>query len=454
MLVAKGTDRLEGDIGSVSGQHRHNSSTVGTSRREVGDSEARWALSFRGEEVEEAELESSVSISHPRGRESARLAEELRLKEGQGTEEPGSVRRKFTECLKAADGTGLIVVEEESGASNQSESNWPYVVDPPGEREAARSPTREPETQEALGTPTREAETPTQEAGTPTREAKTPTQEVETPTQKVETPTQEVETPTQEVETPTREADTPTHEAKTPTQEVETPTQEVETPTQEVETPTQEVETPTQEVETPTREVETPTQEVETSTQEVETPTQEADTPTREDKTPTREVETPTQEVETPTQEAGTPTREADTPTREAKTPTQKVETPTREASLTRIRAEGPAGRRQVGEQGVRLHTARMQPTELGLKVEPAELARKLLQRRGFLQHLSVAFDDTEYEPYGLPDVVQKGFGDIPAGPSCPHVLRRALLSSLSVPEERPASLPTSQNLANGKVEQ
>eukprot|EP00062_Callorhinchus_milii_P027565 gi/632991019/ref/XP_007884435.1/ PREDICTED: neurofilament medium polypeptide-like [Callorhinchus milii] len=320
MLVAKGTDRLEGDIGSVSGQHRHNSSTVGTSRREVGDSEARWALSFRGEEVEEAELESSVSISHPRGRESARLAEELRLKEGQGTEEPGSVRQQL---------------------AIRSRSPWRAGGGP--------VPTREPETQEALGTPTREAETPTREAKTPTREAKTPTQEVETPTQK---------------------------------------------------------------------------------------------------------VETPTQEVETPTREAKTPTREADTPTREAKTPTQKVETPTREASLTRIRAEGPAGRRQVGEQGVRLHTARMQPTELGLKVEPAELARKLLQRRGFLQHLSVAFDDTEYEPYGLPDVVQKGFGDIPAGPSCPHVLRRALLSSLSVPEERPASLPTSQNLANGKVEQ
>ncbi|XP_054453098.1 centromere protein F [Anoplopoma fimbria] len=79
--------------------------------------------------------------------------------------------------------------------------------------------------------------------------------------------------------------------------------------------------------------------------------------------------------------------------------------------------------------------------SELGNKVlfsgsfpipaDPARLAERIRRNR---TQLSAAFDDTEYEPYGLPEVVMKGFADIPSGPSCPYIVRRGLLGTTAVP--------------------
>uniref|UniRef100_A0A8C9R3Y4 Si:dkeyp-115e12.6 n=1 Tax=Scleropages formosus TaxID=113540 RepID=A0A8C9R3Y4_SCLFO len=63
--------------------------------------------------------------------------------------------------------------------------------------------------------------------------------------------------------------------------------------------------------------------------------------------------------------------------------------------------------------------------------VDPAHLAERIRRHRS---HMSAAFDDTEYEPYGLPEVVMKGFADIPSGPACPYVLRRGLLGTSTLP--------------------
>ncbi|KAI3351653.1 hypothetical protein L3Q82_020496, partial [Scortum barcoo] len=56
------------------------------------------------------------------------------------------------------------------------------------------------------------------------------------------------------------------------------------------------------------------------------------------------------------------------------------------------------------------------------IPADPARLAERIRRNR---TQLSAAFDDTEYEPYGLPEVVMKGFADIPSGPSCPYIVRR-----------------------------
>ncbi|XP_063045986.1 centromere protein F [Engraulis encrasicolus] len=65
----------------------------------------------------------------------------------------------------------------------------------------------------------------------------------------------------------------------------------------------------------------------------------------------------------------------------------------------------------------------------------PAHLADRI--RRG-RNRMSAAYDDTEYEPYGLPEVVMKGFADIPSGAACPYVLRRGLLGTPAVPLPTP----------------
>ncbi|XP_062856467.1 centromere protein F isoform X2 [Trichomycterus rosablanca] len=61
----------------------------------------------------------------------------------------------------------------------------------------------------------------------------------------------------------------------------------------------------------------------------------------------------------------------------------------------------------------------------------PAHLAERIRRNRS---RMSAAYDDTEYEPYGLPEVVMKGFADIPSGPACPYVLRRGLLGTDALP--------------------
>ncbi|KAM7417510.1 hypothetical protein PAMA_017244 [Pampus argenteus] len=65
------------------------------------------------------------------------------------------------------------------------------------------------------------------------------------------------------------------------------------------------------------------------------------------------------------------------------------------------------------------------------IPADPARLAERIRRNR---TQLSAAFDDTEYEPYGLPEVVMKGFADIPTGPSCPYIVRRGLLGTTAVP--------------------
>ncbi|RVE67383.1 hypothetical protein OJAV_G00102290 [Oryzias javanicus] len=65
------------------------------------------------------------------------------------------------------------------------------------------------------------------------------------------------------------------------------------------------------------------------------------------------------------------------------------------------------------------------------IPADPARLAERIRRNR---TQLSAAFDETEYEPYGLPEVVMKGFADIPSGPSCPYIVRRGLLGTSVVP--------------------
>ncbi|XP_022615861.1 centromere protein F-like [Seriola dumerili] len=65
------------------------------------------------------------------------------------------------------------------------------------------------------------------------------------------------------------------------------------------------------------------------------------------------------------------------------------------------------------------------------IPADPARLAERIRRNR---TQLSAAFDDTEYEPYGLPEVVMKGFADIPSGASCPYIVRRGLLGTTVVP--------------------
>lgn len=114
------------------------------------------------------------------------------------------------------------------------------------------------------------------------------------------------------------------------------------------------------------------------------------------------------------------------------------------------------------------------------IPADPARLAERIRRNR---TQLSAAFDDTEYEPYGLPEVVMKGnfissscaldvlfifvlshfelhllspnpliyssvssssrpagFADIPSGPSCPYIVRRGLLGTTVVPVSQKAS--------------
>ncbi|XP_061756185.1 centromere protein F [Nerophis ophidion] len=69
--------------------------------------------------------------------------------------------------------------------------------------------------------------------------------------------------------------------------------------------------------------------------------------------------------------------------------------------------------------------------TSFPIPADPVRLAERIRRNR---TQLSAAFDDTEYEPYGLPEVVMKGFADIPTGPSCPYIVRRGLLGTTVVP--------------------
>ncbi|KAK7140982.1 hypothetical protein R3I93_015203 [Phoxinus phoxinus] len=74
---------------------------------------------------------------------------------------------------------------------------------------------------------------------------------------------------------------------------------------------------------------------------------------------------------------------------------------------------------------------------------DPAHLAERIRQNRN---RMSAAYDETEYEPYGLPEVVMKGFADIPSGPACPYVLRRGLLGTDALPLPRREATPPEED--------
>ncbi|KAL1261690.1 hypothetical protein QQF64_006955 [Cirrhinus molitorella] len=74
---------------------------------------------------------------------------------------------------------------------------------------------------------------------------------------------------------------------------------------------------------------------------------------------------------------------------------------------------------------------------------DPAHLAERIRQNRS---RMSAAYDETEYEPYGLPEVVMKGFADIPSGPACPYVLRRGLLGTDAMPLPRRETSPQEED--------
>lgn len=65
------------------------------------------------------------------------------------------------------------------------------------------------------------------------------------------------------------------------------------------------------------------------------------------------------------------------------------------------------------------------------IPADPARLAERIRRNR---TQMSAAYDDTEYEPYGLPEVVMKGFADIPSGLGCPYIVRRGLLGTAAMP--------------------
>ncbi|XP_061690821.1 centromere protein F isoform X2 [Syngnathoides biaculeatus] len=77
--------------------------------------------------------------------------------------------------------------------------------------------------------------------------------------------------------------------------------------------------------------------------------------------------------------------------------------------------------------------------TSFPIPADPVRLAERIRRNR---TQLSAAFDDTEYEPYGLPEVVMKGFADIPSGPSCPYIVRRGLLGTAVVPVTQKEGVP------------
>uniref|UniRef100_A0A1A7XH40 Centromere protein F n=2 Tax=Iconisemion striatum TaxID=60296 RepID=A0A1A7XH40_9TELE len=89
-----------------------------------------------------------------------------------------------------------------------------------------------------------------------------------------------------------------------------------------------------------------------------------------------------------------------------------------------------PVSLSEMAESGDKI----LLPGPFPIPADPARLAERIRRNR---TQLSAAFDDTEYEPYGLPEVVMKGFADIPSGPSCPYIVRRGLLGTTVVPKSQ-----------------
>uniref|UniRef100_A0A4X2KXC3 DH domain-containing protein n=1 Tax=Vombatus ursinus TaxID=29139 RepID=A0A4X2KXC3_VOMUR len=65
----------------------------------------------------------------------------------------------------------------------------------------------------------------------------------------------------------------------------------------------------------------------------------------------------------------------------------------------------------------------------------------------------STGLENTEYEPEGLPEVVKKGFADIPTGKTSPYVLRRTTLATRASSRLAAQKLSPSLNLQKGQLE-
>ncbi|XP_061786324.1 uncharacterized protein [Nerophis lumbriciformis] len=109
----------------------------------------------------------------------------------------------------------------------------------------------------------------------------------------------------------------------------------------------------------------------------------------------------------------------------------QCVYTQTQEEDHEELVKASPTVSKVETSEGRELRDQMLFSTSFPIPADPVRLAERIRRNR---TQLSAAFDDTEYEPYGLPEVVMKGFADIPTGPSCPYIVRRGLLGTAVVP--------------------
>ncbi|XP_062249682.1 centromere protein F isoform X3 [Platichthys flesus] len=110
---------------------------------------------------------------------------------------------------------------------------------------------------------------------------------------------------------------------------------------------------------------------------------------------------------------------------------TQTEEEEEEEEEQELVLVESPPASLIPSSEGLKSRDKMLFSGSFPIPSDPARLAERIRRNR---TQLSAAFDDTEYEPYGLPEVVMRGFADIPSGPSCPYIVRRGLLGTSAVP--------------------
>ncbi|KAK2505903.1 hypothetical protein MC885_007166 [Smutsia gigantea] len=82
----------------------------------------------------------------------------------------------------------------------------------------------------------------------------------------------------------------------------------------------------------------------------------------------------------------------------------------------------------------------------------PETFSKKIRKAVKSSIHSTEDAEDAEFEPEGLPEVVKKGFADIPSGKTSPYVLRRTTLATRTSPRlaaQKPAPSPLSLNKEN-----
>ncbi|XP_019371994.1 PREDICTED: centromere protein F isoform X1 [Gavialis gangeticus] len=116
-----------------------------------------------------------------------------------------------------------------------------------------------------------------------------------------------------------------------------------------------------------------------------------------------------------------------------------------------------PVTKRRLNEESTRCSGKRRRSQEI--KKEngvprspiPETLAKKL--KKGAIYQDSLS-ENTEYQPEGLPEVVKKGFGDIPTGKISPYILRRTSLNLRTSPRlaaQSQRSSPSTQSFQKGR---